>query len=56
VRDAARLGLSTAGETVGWVPYSLPPEVHLTTRMHLTQEQVRALLPHLIKFAEDGEL
>jgi hypothetical protein len=30
--------------------------VALTTRMHLTQEQVRALLPWLVKFAEEGEL
>jgi hypothetical protein len=55
-RDAAKLGLPTGGQVTGVIPYSIPEEVILTTRMHLTQEQVRALLPHLIKFAEDGEL
>ncbi len=54
-RDAARLGLPSPVSR-GWVPYIIPPEVLLTTRMHLTQEQVTALLPHLIKFAENGEL
>jgi hypothetical protein len=28
----------------------------VNVRMHLTQEQVRSLLPHLQKFAETGEL
>jgi hypothetical protein len=57
VRDAELLGLPrTKGQTAGWVPYAIPPEVLLTTRMHLTREQVRALLPYLTKFAEEGEL
>lgn len=41
---------------VGWVPFPIPREVMCTTRMHLTQEQVRALLPLLQHFAETGEL
>jgi len=53
--DAKRLGLSLQ-DTVGWQPYPLPEEVLLTTRMHLTQDQVKALLPVLIHFAETGEL
>lgn len=40
----------------GWVPYSIPDEVILHTRMHLTQEQVKELLPILEKFAETGEI
>lgn len=40
----------------GWVPYEVPKDVLLTTRMHLTQEQVKELLPILQEFAETGEL
>lgn len=40
----------------GWVTYPIPKEVLLTTRMHLTQEQVKELLPILQVFAETGEL
>lgn len=40
----------------GWVPYPIPKDVLLSTRMHLNQEQVRELLPALIHFAETGEL
>lgn len=40
----------------GWVTISIPEYAHLSARMHLTQEQVRELLPYLIKFAETGEL
>lgn len=41
---------------VGWVPYEIPDDVLLTTRMYLTQEQVKALLPVLQQFADTGEL
>lgn len=40
----------------GWVKYPIPEDVMLYTRMHLTQEMVVELLPHLQKFAETGEL
>lgn len=40
----------------GWVPYPLSKDVLLTTRMHLTQKQVKKLLPHLQKFVETGNL
>jgi len=40
----------------GWVPYFIPENVLINTRMHLTQEQVKDLLPHLTRFAETGEL
>ncbi|PZE12262.1 hypothetical protein DMX10_16975 [Pseudomonas sp. 57B-090624] len=33
----------------------LPPGALVASRMHLTQDQVRALLPHLQAFAETGE-
>jgi len=44
------------GKNTGWSPYPIPEEVSFCTRMHLTQEQVKELLPFLIKFAETGEL
>lgn len=40
----------------GWQTFEIPKEVLLTTRMHLTQKQVKKLLPILTKFAETGEL
>ena len=40
----------------GWAKYPLPDNVHINTRMHLTQEQVRNLLPVLVKFVETGEI
>ena len=40
----------------GWVPYKgIPDNVLLTTRMHLTQAQVKKLLPVLKYFAETGD-
>lgn len=54
-RDAASVGVETE-ETTGWVPYPIPEAVSLTTRMHLTREQVEELLPHLQRFVETGEL
>lgn len=40
----------------GWQPVPMPDDYLVHTRMHLNQEQVRALLPLLIEFAETGEL
>jgi hypothetical protein len=58
VHDALKLGRADLcdGQTVGWVPFPLPEEVLCHTRMHLTQAQVKALLPALQHFAETGEL
>jgi len=53
--DARRMGIPTPA-TVGWVPFAIPEEVLLSTRMHLTQDQVKELLPILQHFAEHGEL
>lgn len=39
----------------GWVPFDIPDDVLLSTRMHLTQEQVKALLPILTHFAKTGD-
>lgn len=40
----------------GWAPYSLPDLTVCDTRLHLTQEQVSALLPILQHFAETGDI
>ncbi len=40
----------------GWVAFPLPDEVQLSTRMHLTQAQVKALLPALQHFVKTGQL
>lgn len=53
--DAARLGVVTH-EVTGWVPYPVPAEVMLCTRMHLSRDQVSALLPLLQHFVETGEV
>lgn len=50
-----RMGIPTPAN-VGWVPFAIPKEVLLSTRMHLTQDQVRELLPILQYFVEHGEL
>ena len=52
---ATEFGIKT-GETTGWVSYPIPKDVLLTTRMHLTQEMVRDLLPALQRFVDTGEL
>ena len=53
--DASKLGINTS-ETSGWISYTIPNEVILNTRMHLTQETVKNILPILIKFADTGKL
>ena len=44
--DARKLGVTTDA-TSGWVPYPIPQEVRVTTRMHLEREKVQALVNHL---------
>ncbi len=40
----------------GWRDVVLPEDASISGRMHLTQEQVKELLPYLQCFAETGEL
>ena len=40
----------------GYVKYIVPEDVHFTTRMHLTREQVKEILPFLKKFVKEGEI
>ncbi|MEK6828570.1 MAG: hypothetical protein AABY15_00390 [Nanoarchaeota archaeon] len=55
VSDARRLGI-TSSMANGWMPYNIPTEVNISTRMHLSREDVKKLLPLLQKFAETGSL
>ena len=41
--DASKVGLNTDA-TCGWVPYPIPKEVMVTTRMHLERDKVKALV------------
>lgn len=52
---AAKLGVET-NQTVGWVPYPIPDEVSLHTRMHLNREQVAGLIDRLQDWLDNGEL
>ena len=56
VSDAIKLGMDTNGLEVGHMEYKLPEEVHFTTRMHLSREDVASLIPILQKFVDTGEL
>lgn len=56
---AIRMGLKPVegGEKDnGWVPFNVPDDVLMTTRMHLTRKQVKELLPILRHFVQTGEL
>ena len=53
--DARKLGVETSA-TSGWVRYPIPEKVSLNTRMHLSRDQVKALLPVLHHFVQTGDL
>ena len=52
--DALRFGIKVEGEVSGWMPFTIPEEVQLSTRMHLSLEQVRALIPLLQAWVDNG--
>lgn len=59
--DAIWFGVDDADPKIlipgsGWQHFEIPKQVLLTTRMHLTQKQVRKLLPILTMFAETGDI
>ena len=59
--DAIWLGCDSANPRTmvrgkGWTPIDMPDGVLCNTRMHLTQDQVRDLLPFLQHFVDTGEL
>ena len=57
--DAINMGIRERTGTEsdnGWCDYQIPREVSIATRMHLTREMAKELLPYLQKFIETGEL
>lgn len=53
--EAKSIGIET-NEKTGWVRCSIPEEIFVNTRMHLSKAQVKELLPYLIKFAATGDI
>jgi hypothetical protein len=55
--DAIELGLiEAAPDHTGWIDFQIPEAVQISTRMYLSQDQVKQLLTALTYFAEHGEL
>ena len=53
--DARKLGVQT-NANAGWVPYPIPKEVMLSTRMHLNEKQVKALIKTMQAWLDTGNL
>lgn len=54
--DALRLGLYDGPVPNGWIPYKIPDEVMLHTRMHLNRDQVQTLIRRLTHWVKTGQL
>lgn len=55
--QAETLGLTLPpGEVSGWMPYPIPKEVFISTRMHLNREQVKGLVERLQQWLATGTL
>ncbi len=52
--QAGKLGVKT-NETTGWIPYPVPEEVFINTRMHLNEGQVKGLITHLQNWLKTKE-
>lgn len=62
-RDALKMGVELPkrtefldGQPTGWVPYPVPKEVLMHTRMHLNEKQVRKLVEHLQHWLDTGSI
>lgn len=44
--DAEKLGIET-DQTTGWIPFPIPDQVLLATRMHLSKQGLRQLIDQL---------
>lgn len=53
--EARTLGVPTS-QVNGWVPFAVPEQVSMTTRMHLSREQVETLIPILEHWLRLGYL
>jgi hypothetical protein len=51
--QAKQFGIETT-QTTGWVPFPIPEEVLLNTRMHLDLEKVKALIVALQNWVDKG--
>lgn len=51
--DAKSFGIKTE-QTTGWIPYPIPDEVLLRTRMHLNRERALELIKALQVFVDTG--
>lgn len=59
--DAIWLGVTEAKlkqliRNEGWKDFELPKDVEVFSRMHLTRNQIKELLPILQKFVKTGEI
>jgi hypothetical protein len=54
--DARKAGLTIPRHSAGWIPYPIPREVLLHTRMHLNERQVRWLIARLQTWMESGSI
>ena len=52
--EAAGLELPEGEEISGWMPYPIPDNVLITTRMHLNREQVHGLVARLNQWLSTG--
>ena len=50
------LASQTEAGGTGWVPFYIPEEVSLNTRMHITRKQAFRILKVLIKFVLTGNI
>lgn len=53
--QAKKYGIQTT-ETTGEIPYPVPSEVLISTRMHLDRKKVAEIIPYLQYFVEHGDL
>jgi hypothetical protein len=54
--QATALGLELpTGEVSGWMPYPIPEEVVISTRMHLSRDQVAGLVDRLQAWIKTGD-
>lgn len=51
-QDAIAMGIPTGGVSRGWVPYHIPEQVLLSSRMHLTIPMVKALVHDLQRWLD----
>lgn len=54
-KNASKVGVETEA-TAGWVPYPVPDDVLIPTRMHLNEAQVRGLVARLNHWLETGHI